>query len=238
MLLKYVQSYDALKKYVYQLEKQQVGLRDAYHDLEANESTSLMGGTDSSLTDAQFIPLLDRELKKICLFYELQVKEVLEDADELQRLVEKQEENGPDGEHHFMDDDDDDDDDDDEDDFHVQSPSLTNDGTLPRSPVLSTGRRRRSRSESGGPLSGMYQLCLSSYGVPYDAQRQLVARSPVFHQRIADDTVYPPVTTTAIWKPALHRLRQTIPRTLAHSQHPVPDEVQARVGLPCAPHVP
>ncbi|KAH8094497.1 Sodium/sulfate symporter [Cristinia sonorae] len=142
-------AYDALKKYVYQLEKQQVGLGpEPYHDLEANESTALMGGRDDSSTDAQFRPLLDRELKKICLFFESQEKELLDDVEELQRLIEKQEENGPDGEHHFIDDDDEDDEDDDEDDFDATlSPSVS-----ARSPQVGS-RRHRTRSESTN-LSG------------------------------------------------------------------------------------
>lgn len=70
-------NYDALKKYVYQLEKQAVSFRDAAHDLEANEQTSLIQGQDHLSTDALFVPLLDRELKKICLFYEMQEAELL-----------------------------------------------------------------------------------------------------------------------------------------------------------------
>ena len=54
--------YEALKKQIYQLEKQQAGLRESYHDLEANESTSLIGSSHPSSPDRLFIPLLDREL--------------------------------------------------------------------------------------------------------------------------------------------------------------------------------
>lgn len=73
--------YDTLKKYVYQLEKQQAGYRDTVHDLEANESTSLMrDGGPGAATDGLFIPLLDRELKKITLFYEAQEKELLDEV--------------------------------------------------------------------------------------------------------------------------------------------------------------
>lgn len=108
-----------------------------------------MIGRDAALsTDAQFIPLLDRELKKACLFYEAQEKELLDDVTELQQLVQKQEESGSDGEHHFMVDDDDDDEDDEEDEFNPLSPSLSAQGTT-RSFPPSNHRRRRSRSESG-----------------------------------------------------------------------------------------
>ena len=155
-------SYDALKKYVYQFEKQQVGLRESYHDLEANESTSLMGEADAGSTDIQFIPLLDRELRKICLFYHTQEKELLEDVAELQRLVDKQEESGPDGDHHFIDEDEDEDDEDEDDDFDLQSPSISAQGTT-RSYQSPHNRRHRSRSESAGAFPGLFRGLSFSY---------------------------------------------------------------------------
>ncbi|KAI0077806.1 Sodium/sulfate symporter [Panus rudis PR-1116 ss-1] len=158
-------AYDALKKKIYELEKQQVGLRDSVyrdhdhdHDLEANESTSLMGPTQGrsqdynttlSSTDAQFIPLLDKELKKITIFYESQEKELMDDVAELQRLIQQQEDIGPDGHHQYTDDDDEDDDDEEEEDddlfdvHQLNSPTMSREGTQRR-------RRRRSRSESTG----------------------------------------------------------------------------------------
>ena len=137
--------YDTLKKYVYQLEKQQVGLRDAFHDLEANESTSLMRGERSNAsTDALFVPLLDRELKKIDLFYETQERELLEEVGRLSELVQQQEEYGPDSGHEFENHEyEDDDDDEDDEEFGLQNSELT----MSRSPV---NRRRRSLSESAG----------------------------------------------------------------------------------------
>ncbi|KAI0791213.1 Sodium/sulfate symporter [Abortiporus biennis] len=138
-------AYDVLKKQVYKLEKQQAGLRDTYHDVEANERTSLMDSTHVSDTDAQFIPLLDRELRKICIFYESQEKDLLDDVAELQRLVQQQEDLGPNGNHYdtYQDEDDDDED---EDGFDIQhSPIMSRDGTLPR-----THHRNRSRSTSMG----------------------------------------------------------------------------------------
>lgn len=150
--------YDALKKYVYQLEKQQAGIRDSYHDLEAaNETTSLMGTNDISSTDGQFLPLLDRELKKIDLFYEAQQRELVEDVAELQRLVDKQEESGPDGDHHFtdLDEDDEDEDEEEDDDFRLLSPTVSQPGTT-RSYSAYGGRRQRSRSESAGAFTGVF----------------------------------------------------------------------------------
>ena len=144
--------YDTLKKYVYQLEKEQTHYRDAVHDLEANESTSLIRSSDHVSTDALFIPLLDRELKKICLFYELQEQELFNEVTELERLVQQQEDYGPDVGHQYDHEEyDDDDEEEEEDDFVPRSPEAT----WSRSPVSS----RRQRSQSDAPrhaASGMY----------------------------------------------------------------------------------
>lgn len=155
--LVYHYSYDALKKYVYQLEKQQVGYRDAVHDLEANESTSLMQGTDDHVsTDALFIPLLDRELKKITLFYEAQEKELLEEVHGLETMVQQQEADGPDIGHQYDRQEDDDDDDEDDDDFNQAL--LNSEITFSRSPV---GRRRRSLSAGNRGSASVPFLFLS-----------------------------------------------------------------------------
>ena len=134
-----------MKKYVYQLEKQAVGFRDVAHDLEANESTSLIRDQDTLSTDALFIPLLDRELKKISLFYDLQEAEFLKEIEDLKNLVQQQEDYGPDSGHQYENHDYDDDDDDEEDDEFgaLQSPTAT----WSRSPV---SRRQRSLSEVTG----------------------------------------------------------------------------------------
>ncbi|KAK7691193.1 hypothetical protein QCA50_006296 [Cerrena zonata] len=149
-------AYDALKKKIYELERQQVGLHDAgYHDLEANEETSLIGRDLTSL-DSQFSPLLNRELRKICLFYESQEKELLDDVHELQNLIQQQEDIGPDGQHQYSDGEDDhSEDEEDEDDFDIHalnSPTMSRDDTLTRS-ATSQRRRRRSRSESTGGVA-------------------------------------------------------------------------------------
>lgn len=106
-------AYETLKKYIYQLEKQHIELDHSYHDLESNETSSLVG-RQVTAADAVFIPLLDRELKKINLFYEAQEKDLLEELQELEKLVLQQEEAGYDEGNYYMDDglyDDDDDDD-------------------------------------------------------------------------------------------------------------------------------
>ncbi|KAF8910760.1 SPX domain-containing protein [Mucidula mucida] len=108
-------AYDTLKKFIYQLEKQQQqhnGLSDSYHDLEANETSALVGGTTST-TDALFVPLLDQELKKIVLFYESQENELFEELNELEEMVKRQEDAGFEHGGYYMDDIDEDDDDDD-----------------------------------------------------------------------------------------------------------------------------
>lgn len=127
---------------MYQLEKQQVGYRDAVHDLEANESTSLIQGTDEHVsTDGLFIPLLDRELKKITSFYEAQESELLEEVRGLEKMVLQQEEDGPDFGHLYDRQEVDEDDEDEDEDFNQAL--LNSEITFSRSPV---SRRRRSLS--------------------------------------------------------------------------------------------
>ncbi|KAI0926346.1 hypothetical protein AcV5_008835 [Taiwanofungus camphoratus] len=140
--------YDSLKKFIYQLEKQQAGLQDSVRDLEANEQSALMGHVDDMSTDNLFTPLLDRELRKICLFYEGQEKELYDEIATLERLVQQQEEVGPDAGHQYVDIDpytDDEDDEDDDDVFDIHSPPISRNRT--RSP---SRRRRHARSVSSG----------------------------------------------------------------------------------------
>ncbi|KAJ6578119.1 SPX domain-containing protein [Mycena capillaripes] len=125
-------AYDALKKYIYQLERTQHE-HSSYRDIETNERTSLVDRVPT--TDAVFMPLLDRELKKICAFYEAQERELKGEVAELEELVRQQEEAGMAG-NHYLDDGPYDDEDDDEDD----------DDSLSRSP-----QRRRRVSSSAGP---------------------------------------------------------------------------------------
>ncbi|PFH46462.1 hypothetical protein AMATHDRAFT_69824 [Amanita thiersii Skay4041] len=144
-------AYDTLKKCIYQLEKQQyshqvqfpqqraavAAYRDeTEHDLEANEQSALLGPSQPTQTgmtvaeaDATFIPFLDRELRKICAFYQTQESEMFEDVKDIEAAVEKLDEAGVDEDGYYGYDDDDDDDDDD---------------SLSRSPV----RRRAMRSRS------------------------------------------------------------------------------------------
>ncbi|PIL28327.1 hypothetical protein GSI_09478 [Ganoderma sinense ZZ0214-1] len=86
-------SYEALKKHIYQLEKQKAGLQESYHDLEANERTSLMAAghsrTDMGNTGAFFLLLLERELRKICAFYETKEQHFIDDFAPLQTDIER-----------------------------------------------------------------------------------------------------------------------------------------------------
>ncbi|KAM5544077.1 hypothetical protein V8D89_002263 [Ganoderma adspersum] len=148
-------AYEALKKHIYQLEKQKAGLQESYHDLEANERTSLMSGGPSSVdvanTDAFFIPLLDRELRKICVFYETEEQRLTDDLAALQTDIERQEESGPYAGHHYLDEEGDEDDEED-DDSQLQSPTAT----LSRDRTQSPSRRRK-RSMSSAGAKGVRQ---------------------------------------------------------------------------------
>ncbi|CAA7265750.1 unnamed protein product [Cyclocybe aegerita] len=133
-------AYDALKKYIYQLEKQQAGHEHLLlHDIESNEHSSLLRQGDASNTDSLFIPLLDRELKKIVLFYEHQEKELLDDLEELEKDVALQEEIGLRGGEHYQDFDEEDEEDDD---------------SISRSPVGTRRRRKSSSAARGQRLPG------------------------------------------------------------------------------------
>lgn len=102
-------AYDALKKQIYQFEKRQhailiasSGSLPVYRnnpDLEVGDSEreALLQSSelvDPSATDGAFSTLLDAELKKICVFYEQQEKEVLNQLAELEEQIKEQEEAG------------------------------------------------------------------------------------------------------------------------------------------------
>ncbi|KAF9448494.1 Sodium/sulfate symporter [Macrolepiota fuliginosa MF-IS2] len=106
-------AYDALKKCIYQLEKQRTGqepVSPTYRDVEVGERSSLLNEGDPSSTNNLFVPLLDRELRKIMTFYESQEKELAEELTDLEEDVARQEEAGLEaGAHYFASDDEDDD---------------------------------------------------------------------------------------------------------------------------------
>ncbi|KAJ7623924.1 SPX domain-containing protein [Mycena polygramma] len=151
-------AYDALKKYIYQLERTQHDHAGAYRDLE----TPLLDAGAGNATDALFSPLLDRELKKICTFYEAQEKELMGEVAELEELVRQQEEAGMAG-NHYLDDGpyDEDEDDEDDDDSLSRSPqrrrrvssSAVRLGASQTLPEVSPARQHR-RSTSSGSSDG------------------------------------------------------------------------------------
>lgn len=135
-------SYDALKRYIYHLEKQKHEALIQSHDMEsATERTSLVDRIAQwQDTDALFKPLLDAELRKISSFYVLQEKQLLQELAELEELVEEQDEIGMLAGRFYSDNQWDEDDDEDDDDW----------GSTERSQEPSTSKRRRRASTSAG----------------------------------------------------------------------------------------
>lgn len=104
-------SYDSLKKCIYQLEKQQQGHEQLLtYDPESNERSTLLAEGDVISTDAMFIPLLDRELRKIATFYEHQENELINDLEELEKSLLEQEDGGLGRRYYDLTDEDDEDD--------------------------------------------------------------------------------------------------------------------------------
>ncbi|KAI0280667.1 SPX domain-containing protein [Russula aff. rugulosa BPL654] len=135
-------AYDALKRYIYHLEKQKHEALIQSHDMEsATERTSLVDRiAEWQDTDALFKPLLDAELRKISSFYALQEKQLLQELVELEELVKEQDEIGMLAGRFYSDSQWDEDDDDDDDDW----------GSTERSQEPSTSKRRRRASTSVG----------------------------------------------------------------------------------------
>lgn len=118
----YYISYSALKKHIFQLEKQYHDGESALHDLEAfNERSRLMAneagnGVPMKSADVIFSGLLDKELEKIIEFYKEQEADVERVLETLETDIMKKDAEGPSfGYSEYDDDEDDDDDDDDED---------------------------------------------------------------------------------------------------------------------------
>ncbi|KAH9981901.1 SPX domain-containing protein [Russula compacta] len=133
-------AYDALKKYIYHLEKQQHEALIQSHDIEsATERTSLVDRVAQFQdTDALFQPLLDAELRKISSFYALQEKQFLQELAELEELVKEQDDIGMLAGRFYGDNQWDEDEDEDEDEW--QSTERSQD------PATSKRRRRASTS--------------------------------------------------------------------------------------------
>jgi len=96
--------YSALKKQIYALEKQYVGVDGWIDDLEAatNERATLLGGVGElggagggHLADDMFSSLLDRELEKIVRFYREQDAELLRELYQLEGDIARLDVEGP-----------------------------------------------------------------------------------------------------------------------------------------------
>jgi phosphate transporter len=138
--------YDALKKYIYHLEKQQHEALVQSHDIDsATEQTSLVDrAAQLQDTDVLFQPLLDAELQKISSFYALQEKQLLLELSELEELVKEQDDLGMLAGRFYGDNHWDDDEDEDEDDWQSTERS--------QEPPASK-RRRRASTSAGRALS-------------------------------------------------------------------------------------
>ncbi|KAI6035716.1 SPX domain-containing protein [Pisolithus marmoratus] len=169
-------AYDALKQYIYQLEKQQHKPTRPYTDLEANESTSLMDGNlTTPAADALFVPLLDKELMKITLFYEHQEKELFDELVTLEELIDEQDSAGLTAGEHYMDYGEDDEDED-EDDEHPGEHVRFDHGSVQRTRKSSSaGYSRRSTSAA----RRMHRWSISSTeSAPRDTESNMIPRDP------------------------------------------------------------
>jgi phosphate transporter len=136
-----------LKKQIYQLEKVQHASSRRSHDVEAGETAPLIDSDHTpSPSDSVFVPLLDRELKKICDFFEMQERNLLQEVTELEDLVKAKEEEGI---QHYVDAEDDNDDDDDDDDDDVER-------TASRSRERTSSNRSRRTRKISGPKSRIH----------------------------------------------------------------------------------
>ncbi|EGO24899.1 hypothetical protein SERLADRAFT_356336 [Serpula lacrymans var. lacrymans S7.9] len=185
-------AYDVLKKYIYQLEKQQHDhdLPTAYRDVEAGEETTLVDHTQDSPVDTLFIPLLDRELKKITLFYESQQKELLDELEEVEGLT------------RYLDDDDDDDDDEDDEDYSDMTRSQEGNfqykrrrrlsssaGRIPEEPLESLERRYSVSSSDGGNAADLEASYISlnptaPSQIPSSSRGESTSKSPSRKTRV------------------------------------------------------
>ncbi|KAJ7915353.1 Sodium:sulfate symporter transmembrane region-domain-containing protein [Mycena leptocephala] len=144
-------AYDALKKCIYQLERTQHD-QSSYRDIETNERSSLV--RHGPTVDTVFVPLVDRELKKICTFYEAQEKELTGEVAELEELARQQEAAGMAG-NHYLDDGPYEDEEEDDDD----------------SPSWSPQRHRRVPSSVGHQLLRRGPFQISSRSISSDSSR-------------------------------------------------------------------
>jgi phosphate transporter len=186
--------YDALKKYIYQLEKHQAVHRRRYHDAEATESSALIVHADGEEdTDALFRPLIERERKKVEAFYTKEEGRLVQDVTELEALVHDEEERGR-GDAHWVDDDDDDEVDADEeeaDDAVGELPSPTGPGVYSRSrskPVRRQMSEDTADSDMEDSLASLPPLVTTQLQRS-QRRRSSSSRSPVAHRATPSRTL-------------------------------------------------
>lgn len=205
-------SYDSLKKCIYQLEKQQHSYEQLLtYDPESDERSTLLAGQDAS-TDAMFIPLLDRQLRKIVTFYEQQEKELINDLEVLEKSLLEQEDVGL-GRRYYDDLTDDDDDDSIEESFSpVGRRQPTN------------HQRRHSRSGRRLSTSALLTLCRTltqqSHTFHFVARSRPLSESPVRHRTSIssledihaepDGSPKPPKTTFGTLSNTFNNLRESL----------------------------
>ncbi|PPQ69298.1 hypothetical protein CVT26_001616 [Gymnopilus dilepis] len=166
-------AYDALKKFIYQLEKQQSG-RDIpiVRDLESNERSSLLGQPEEADTDSLFVPALDKELHKIIHFYLDQEKELLEELEELEKDVKQLDEAGLQGGDHYED-------------YETEDEEDDESISASRSPDATRTRvRKPSRVRRGAPTSrsGERRLSVSSSEDNHEFEDVVAAQGTTRHQ--------------------------------------------------------
>ena len=118
-------SYSALKKYIFQLEKQ-VHDSNETGDLEANERSRLMANErgetsmNTRAADRFFAGLLDKELEKIVKFYIETEADVAKDIETLEADIAQKDAEGPSPAGSEYDEDDDDEDDEEDEDAKLR----------------------------------------------------------------------------------------------------------------------
>lgn len=158
-----------------------------------------MGHDSSSSTNDIFIPFLDRELKKIDVFYETQERRLLIELQELEELVRLKDDEGP--EQRYFDGVDDDDDHESDDDDENTNKSTS------RERRRSSPARRRALSD-GTSHPPRECPCFSHRSNP-NQKNKLLSRPPSHKIRQSqgwpDAIVFPRLTRTPIWRRAWHR---------------------------------
>ncbi|KAF8322610.1 SPX-domain-containing protein [Clavulina sp. PMI_390] len=144
--------YDNLKRHIYELES---SIDAANGSSRSHERTALLGRMTPAAANEKFLPLLDRELRKVVAFYVAQEKELLAEVERLGQSIARREEEGLNGlaDSRYSDDDSDDDDE--------------SHGIPSGSRVASQSRRKRSLS-GGSPVKGRRRMSMDFAPFPHN----------------------------------------------------------------------